>query len=194
MTLSETLARILGDLAERRAAHALVGGLAVSLHTEPRFTRDVDLAVAVGSDPEAERLVADLAARGYRVVAQVEQQERARLATARLLPPGRPEEGLLVDLLFASSGIEREVVDDAERLEVLPGLVASVAAVPHLVALKLLSCNDETRPQDGVDLRALIGVAGPHDIARARELLALIAARGFHRGRDLLAALDRLAD
>jgi hypothetical protein len=36
---------------------ALVGGLAVSARTEPRFTRDADLAVAVASDAEAESLI-----------------------------------------------------------------------------------------------------------------------------------------
>jgi hypothetical protein len=33
---------------------ALVGGLAVSVHVEPRFTRDIDLAVAVAGDAKAE--------------------------------------------------------------------------------------------------------------------------------------------
>ena len=45
---------VLDDLATQRLA--LVGGLAVSARAEPRFTRDVDLAVAVVSDDEAERL------------------------------------------------------------------------------------------------------------------------------------------
>ncbi len=33
---------------------ALVGGLAVSARSEPRFTRDIDLAVAVDGDQQAE--------------------------------------------------------------------------------------------------------------------------------------------
>jgi hypothetical protein len=36
---------------------ALVGGLAVSVRSEPRFTRDVDLAIALDDDREAESLV-----------------------------------------------------------------------------------------------------------------------------------------
>ena len=62
---------LLDDLATQRLA--LVGGLAVSARAEPRFTRDVDLAVAVVSDDEAERLVSRLVTRGYRISAQVEQ-------------------------------------------------------------------------------------------------------------------------
>ena len=47
--------RVLADLTHQRLA--LVGGLAVSARAEPRFTRDVDFAVAVGSDKEAEQLI-----------------------------------------------------------------------------------------------------------------------------------------
>ena len=47
------IARALRDfLAERPAGvgFALVGGLAVSARTEPRFTRDLDFAIAVADD------------------------------------------------------------------------------------------------------------------------------------------------
>jgi hypothetical protein len=60
---------------------AVVGGLAVSARTEPRLTRDIDLAVAVADDREAEGLVKALVARGFAVEATVEQEAIARLAT-----------------------------------------------------------------------------------------------------------------
>jgi hypothetical protein len=59
IALSDLLGRA-RDLAARSAACALIGGIAVSARTEPRSTRDVDLAVAVGSDAEAEGLLAVL--------------------------------------------------------------------------------------------------------------------------------------
>ena len=108
------LAGVLRDaaaiLAKAEARWALVGGLAVSARTEPRFTRDADIAVSVGSDTEAEDLVRRFGQAGYGIKAVVEQEAQDRLATARLLPPGEPEEGLVLDLLFASSGIEPELV------------------------------------------------------------------------------------
>lgn len=61
------------DLEDQGTAGALVGGLAVSVRTEPRFTRDVDLAVAVGSDEEAERIVAACYGRGKDLVGEVER-------------------------------------------------------------------------------------------------------------------------
>ena len=84
----------------------------------------------------------------------------------------------VIDLLFASSGIEPEVVAEAEELELLPKLTIGVARTGHLIALKVLSRDDVTRPQDLVDLRALLRVASSAELARAQESLALIAARG----------------
>ena len=106
MALFETLAEILSQLQAQGARTALLGGLAVSAWAEPRFTRDVDLAVAVQTDAEAERLIQRLSQRGYSLLATVEQTATSRLATARLLPPGESHEGKIVDLLFASSGID----------------------------------------------------------------------------------------
>ncbi|MBL8899776.1 MAG: hypothetical protein JNM84_19250 [Planctomycetes bacterium] len=59
------------DLEARKTAFALVGGLAVSVRCEPRFTRDLDLAVAVASDLEAEALVREWIRGGYRILAQM---------------------------------------------------------------------------------------------------------------------------
>jgi hypothetical protein len=41
------------------------------------------------------------------------------------------------------------------------------------------------------DLRGLFAVASPGDLPAARELLQLISSRGFNRGKDLVAELDR---
>lgn len=57
-------------------------------------------------------------------------------------------------MLFASSGIEPEAVAEAEPIDLLPNLRIGVARTGHLIAMKVLSRDDETRPQDVVDLRA----------------------------------------
>lgn len=171
-------------------AIAVIGGLAVSVRTVPRFTRDVDLAIATATDGESEALVLALQQRGYRVLAVLEH-ENGRMSTVRLLPPGGSEDGVVVDLLFASSGIEPEIVAEAEPIEVLPGVVLPVARVGDLIALKLLSV-DERRPKDAQDLLALIAEAGPDERARCVKANALITQRGYNRGRDLDAALAAL--
>lgn len=95
----------------------------------------------------------------------------------------------MVDLLFASSGIEPEVVAAADRIEAVPGFTVPVARLGHLIALKV-SRDDRTRPQDRVDLAALLTQADAAALGEAREALTLVAQRGFQRGRDLLAGLD----
>ena len=185
--LARALASAAAGLA--RAPFAVVGGIAVSARVEPRFTRDLDLAVSVVNDAGAEAIVRDMIARQFHLQAVVEQEAIGRLATARLTAPDESDHGIVVDLLFASSGIEPEIVARADRLEVFSGVEAPVAQIGDLIALKLLARDDHTRPQDAVDLRALVAGAGDRDVVLARESVDLIARRGCARGRDLAAAL-----
>lgn len=178
------------ELTTRKVKFALVGGFAVATRAEPRFTRDVDLAVALRDDAEAESLVRDLARSGYRVLSLVEQEAVGRLATVRLQPAGEGDPAVL-DLLVASSGIEAEIVAAADPLTIVPGLTLPVATVAHLLALKVLSRDDRRRPQDAADLRALLRVARPEEIEEARRALSLIQQRGFHRNRRLGPELER---
>ena len=169
------------------AQFAVIGGLAVSARTVPRFTKDADLAVLVSTDAEAERLVLAVARDGYQIVTLIEQTATQRLATARLSLSGGGPDDAVVDLLFASCGIEPEVVRAAEPIQLFPGMITPVAQIGHLIALKVLSRDDDTRPQDIIDLRALIVEATPEDLETARAALALIAERGYDRGKDLQA-------
>jgi predicted nucleotidyltransferase len=186
------LRRVAEDLQLRGLSWALVGGFAVSARSEPRFTRDVDVVVAVADDAAAETLVRSLLGARYRLLASIEQDARERLAAVRLALGAFGEDDVVVDLLFASSGIETEVAEAADEIEIMPGLVLPVATIGHLIALKLLARDDATRPLDAADLRALIAVATPSDRASAREAIALITERGFNRGRNLSAAFDEL--
>ncbi|HYN41749.1 MAG TPA: nucleotidyl transferase AbiEii/AbiGii toxin family protein [Thermoanaerobaculia bacterium] len=171
---------------------AVVGGLAVSARAEPRTTRDVDLAVAVDDDAAAEAALYRLQVHGLSVVSVVEQTARHRLATARLHSSDERIRGIFVDLLFASSGIEPEVVNRAEEIELVPGLSVPVARTGHLVALKALARNDRDRPQDLDDIRALLREATTEDVDEARDAVRLIEERGFARGRKLSAELEDL--
>jgi predicted nucleotidyltransferase len=183
--LLDSLSAAAADLRNLNKPFALIGGLAVSLRTEPRFTRDADLAVAVESDLEAEEIVRALSARGYVLHAAVEQMALGRLATARLR--SRVAGGIIVDLLFASSGIEGEIAAAAEDMTVARGVRMPVARVGHLIALKLLSQDAERRRQDLIDLDQLKSVADDDEWDLAERACALIVQRGFHRARDLAA-------
>lgn len=191
--LELSLATIVGHLRRFDRRFALVGGLAVSARAEPRLTRDADLAVAVDDDRDAEALLLDLRSAGYEVAASVEQEATGRLATIRMVPIGAADR-LVTDLLFASSGIEAEIVDGADDLVIFAGLTVPVASVGHLVAMKLLARDDRRRPADADDLRALAAVAADDDWIQAQVAVELIMKRGFSRERNLAEALTRLRE
>jgi hypothetical protein len=152
----------------------------------------VDVAVKVADDAEAEGVVFELRAAGYDLISLVEQKATRRLATARLHLPSTGKRNPIVDVLFASTGIEPEIAESATAITVLPELTIRVACPGHLVAMKVLARNDRTRPQDFDDLMALLAIAKAADLDDARVAVRLIESRGCSRGRDLIGDLERV--
>jgi hypothetical protein len=122
---------------------------------------------------------------GFLIETLIEHLASKRIATVRLR---RNPKSPMVDLLFAASGIEPEVAASATK-ETLLGQTVPVALVGHLIAMKLVSTDDDRRPHDRIDLAALSQVADDAEWARAEVAVRLITERGFSRGRDLAAAL-----
>ncbi len=182
--LGAELARAATGLTRLKRRFALVGGMAVSIRGEVRFTRDIDLAVEVASDADAERLVSDFAAGGYEIATLVEHDERGRLATVRLRTRAR----LHVDLLVASSGIEAEIARAATPVAIGDAGELPVAVAEDLLATKILSMSDR-RPQDRLDAVCLLATNPGLDLEATRARLRLITQRGFNRGHDLEARL-----
>ena len=181
------LKEIAVELSRLQRTFALVGGLAVSVRGEVRFTRDVDLAVRVRDDAETEALVRELRAEGYGVVAVVEHDEAKRLATVRLRSPSN----VTVDLLTASSGIEPEIIAQAGPVSIEGVGTLPVAQAEELLAMKVLSM-EERRLQDRIDAIKLLEVNRDIDLLRVRADLELIERRGFHRKQDLASKLQQL--
>jgi nucleotidyltransferase AbiEii toxin of type IV toxin-antitoxin system len=184
---SDALAQIASELARLGRGFAIVGGFGVSLRAEVRFTRDVDVAVKAPDDNDVQRLVLELRARRYHVIALVEHDDAKRLATVRLRDPS----GITVDLLTASSGIEGEIVDRATPVVVEGIGPVPVAQAEELLAMKVLSM-DSRRLQDRIDAIRLLEVNPGLDVQRVREDLRLIETRGFGRRQDLAAKLDEV--
>jgi hypothetical protein len=183
-SLTAALRRLAADLRELKQRWALVGGLAVGVRAEPRFTRDVDVVIAVDADSEAERLVLQLRMRGYVLRTMLEHVPTGRIGTVRLTTPSAP--GILVDLLFAASGIEPEVVAAARPATVMRHLRLPVARRSHLLAMKVLAAHPDRRPQDFLDIRALLQEAAPSERALTTALLKVMTRRGFSGRKDLL--------
>ena len=178
------------DLARLGVRCALVGGIAVGLRTRPRTTKDVDFSVAAASDRQAEQIVHRLCGAGYTARQILEQVDTGHLATVRLVTPAASGDEPDLDLLFAACGIGREIVDAAEPVAIWGDVRVPIAAIPHLIAMKVLAENEQSRSQDRVDLVQLIQRADDAALRAARTCCELISARGFARDKDLLAVLD----
>lgn len=165
----------------------MVGGIAVSFRAVERLTKDLDLAVSVENDTSAQRVVHGFSQLGYLIDDVFEHEVTERMATVRMISPG--DNPMYVDLLFATSGIENEVVDSADEGHLFSNINVRVATVPSLIALKVLSAR-VSRMRDIVDLQSLFEVASPRDITEARRLLDLITKRGYNRNKDLQKDLD----
>ena len=70
------------------------------------------------------------------------------------------------------------------------GVRVPIASIPHLIAMKVLAENEQTRSQDRVDLVQLIQRADDAALRAARTCCELISARGFARDKDMLAVFD----
>ncbi|MDY7095032.1 MAG: nucleotidyl transferase AbiEii/AbiGii toxin family protein [Acidobacteriota bacterium] len=186
--LAAALGHIRSELDRLQLSWALVGGLAIAAYIDPRTTRDVDVVIAIDGDAQAEDLARTLEARGYQFKEDgvLEHRDTGRMMALRLIAPGRLGDLVLVDLMFASSGIEPEIAGSAEAMEIFPGIPVPVARKGHLIALKVLA----SRPQDEVDAKALLATVTASDLDLARRSLVLIDRRGYHRDKDLSGLLE----
>ena len=183
------LAALVQSLTTRKKRFALVGGLAVSIRAEVRFTRDVDVAVAVEDDAESERLIYDLRQEGYEPIAVVEHETAQRLSTARLKSPSQ----VVVDLMFASTGIEEEITARASVIELPDVGSVPVARPEELLAMKVLSMSNK-RLQDRLDAQRLVQIVVDLDLEAVEANLDLMTTRGYHRDQNLRAKLANLLE
>ena len=184
-----TIRTVKRDLDRLKLRWALVGAGAVSARSAPRTTNDIDVAVSVAADAEAEQVVHRLLKMGYAVEALLEDKNDKGLVTVRLRCPQKAGTVFLLDLLFRTSGIEREVVDAARPANLTPTLSINAAATGHLIAMKVLSARD-TRPNDVEDIVRLVRVASEQELERARKSVRLMTERGYGEGRDLPQELE----
>ena len=187
-----TLIEVSGWLAENKYKFALVGGLAVSYRSIERYTKDVDFAIAISNDSDAENLIRGMQSIGYYPRTVLERKDRRSIATVRLSKFSDDESiEVIVDLLFATCGIEDEIVKNATLEEVLPLCKMHVATLPSLIAMKVLSASPDKRPQDIMDINSLLAELNHEDIKIAKKLVSLIQERKFNRSKDLLSNFDK---
>lgn len=128
---------------------AVVGGLALAVHGAGRMTHDVDIAT-VGSAQGV--LVQHLESLGYETLHCSDGYSNHAHQNATM---GR------VDVVYLDGPTAGLLFAEALQTEVVPGVVAKVASVGHLVAMKVLAAkNDPSRHlQEMADIVALLRAA-----------------------------------
>lgn len=132
----------------RKVRYLLIGGYAVSLHSQPRSTKDLDLLISPDAD-NVKALYAALAEFGAPLAGMIPADFMESGTFFRMgVPP------LMVDILPAIPGVDFESAWNRRAdMEIDPdnGLRVPVISRRDLIAAKLAAA----RPQDLIDAEAL---------------------------------------
>ena len=140
----------------------IIGGVAVSIRAEPRFTDDVD-AVILADDMGWERVV-DSAGR-YGLVPRIDDVLKFA-ARSRMLLLRHEASGVDIDVSLGTLPFERQAIDRSTVVTV--GQVRLRVASPEdLVIMKALA----RRPKDFVDIDSILDAQKDLDLDRIRHHL-----------------------
>jgi len=173
--------RLVAQLLERECVpYALIGGVAVQLHTEePRSTLDIDLAVPTYADVPREALLGA----GFEYTGRHDHSDNWRAPG-----PGPLKQRTAVQFSAEDEGIA-DAVEHAELVDLAGGVQLRVATVADLIVLKLAAAAEpkrrpSKREHDVADVLALLE---EHPELRSAEMVARVQ---DVRRRLLSAGLD----
>ena len=110
MELYREFFALVRKLNEARIEYAVVGGIALAFHAQPRFTRDIDI-LAKPADLDAyARVFAEL---GYFKTGQPWTFSNTNITLHRFGKPSadHPDELILVDLLIGNDEVHRKIIE-----------------------------------------------------------------------------------
>jgi len=172
--------RMIADLlARERVPYALIGGIAVQLHTsEPRSTLDIDLAVPTYAHVPAEAL----RRAGFEHTGRHEHSDNWRAPGA-----GSFKQRTAVQFSAEGAGIA-DAVEHADVIELGGGVPLRLVTVADLIELKLLAAGEpkrraSKRAHDAADVIALLeehpSLRSPSLLARLDDIRARLLASGL---------------
>ncbi len=166
-------------LAAAEVPHAIIGGVAASLHGKPRVTKDVDL-VALAEDRTWSSLLDS--ARKHNIQPRIQAPLDFARTTRVLLLVHKPS-GIEIDLSFGMLPFEREVVERAEPRTVKKVSFA-LATAEDIVVMKALAL----RPRDIADIEGILESVPNLDLQRVRSTVSQLSQA--LEGEDHLARLE----
>ncbi len=140
-----TLQRLVQALDALHVPYAIIGGVAVSIRSVPRYTSDIDAVLWYGED-HWDGLIKGLGQYGF----TPRSADPIAFARANRMLLLSDADSVPVDLSFGALPFEEDLVKGAEKIEIGEG----IATVEALVIMKAIAW----RPKDQLDLRELIGV------------------------------------
>ena len=160
--------RLVAELLNRAGvAYALIGGVAVQIHTtEPRTTLDIDIDVAVPRFTDVPR--AELLAAGF------DHTGRHELSDNWHAPPAGPG-SLRTTVQFSAEDVGiADAVSHAELTDLVDGLRMRVAVPADLIVLKLAAASEPRRrpSKRQHDLADVVALMEEYPALRTTETLA----------------------
>jgi hypothetical protein len=149
--ITEGLKAIARCLDSANIPYMVMGGQAVLQYGEARFTRDIDITVALTPD-EADRLILSLRSCGF---ATVPVDVAGFIAKTWVLPVEQNETGIPVDIVFSILPFERQAIEDA-RVVNIDGVPVKFIPPEELVVQKLIA----GRPRDVEDVEGIVEIQG----------------------------------
>src|SRR5437879_2769410 len=140
-SLDQFAARAFRFLNKSKAPYLVIGGLAVGVVGEPRFTYDIDVDIVLNAEA-LPAFLAEAKKAGFRVDAQTAQRDAHTQGAFRVA--GRR---FHVDFIVASTDLEREAIRRA-KVSSLYGVKAAFPTPEDLILLKIIP----GRPQDLLDI------------------------------------------
>lgn len=160
---------------------AVVGGVAASIHGNPRMTKDVDL-VALADLEDCERLVQAAAAHGI----EPRSPDVVEFAqTTRVLLLRHAATRVELDVSLGALPFEADLVANS-RPTTVSGVRFRLALPEDIIIMKALAL----RPRDVADIAAIVGANDDLDLDRVRATVEAFSAM-LEEG-DLVSELNRI--
>ena len=147
-------------LSHERIDYATIGGVAVSLVAQPRFTNDIDAVVWVDA-AEWRPFLESGVQYGFvsRIPDPIEFAARSRVLLLR-----HSNTGIGLDLSFAALPFEREMIDEAIAIRIQE-VSLRIARPEDLIVMKAVA----NRTKDLADIESILSTNPKLDLARVRR-------------------------
>lgn len=165
-TVSEQTWEVHKILTDLHLPYAIIGGTAVQIWGEPRFTKDLDLTILAPIEAFSETIKSLLMRLPPRVEDALSFTLRSRVLLVQTVS------GYPVDISFGLPGYEEEVISRAIEQEIAPGRKVSFCSAEDLIIHK----STAGRVQDVIDVQNIIArQKGQLDLAYIRYWLKIFS-------------------